>query len=171
MTTAQTSEPYSIPGARLLLDQMVRLNDNLLVSVDQLRQKSRSYLNIGALAVTASAALLALSGDLPDRLWIGSVVSLVLFGLSAAAAVLAERTTALPDAPDVLDLAGLVNQPDTTWSDDQITLWLAREYIERIQPVADKNLERTARLVSAQMFLFLAEVAAVGGTLTVALAY
>lgn len=171
MTTAGASDPTAIPGARLLLDQMVRLNDNLVVAVDQLRQKSRAYLSIGALAVTASAALLALSSNLPDGLWIGSVVALVLFGLSAGAAVLAERTTALPDAPDVVDLAGLVNQPDSDWSDDQIALWVAREYIERIQPVAEQSLGRTARLVSAQMLLFLAEVVVVGGTLTAALAF
>ena len=161
----------AIPGARLLLDQMVRLSDNVLVSVDQLRQKSRAYLSVGALAVTASAALLALSDDLPGELWIGSVVALVMFGMSAVAAVLAERTTALPDAPDVQDFAALVNQPDSDWSDDQIAFWLAREYIERIQPLAERELRTTARLVSAQMYLFLAEVAVVGGTLTVALAY
>ncbi|MXY35781.1 MAG: hypothetical protein F4052_08725 [Dehalococcoidia bacterium] len=171
MTTDLASEANAIPGARLLLDQMVRLNDNVIVSVDQLRQKSRAYLSVGALAVTASAALLALSSDLPDGLWIGSVVALVLFGMSAVAAVLAERTTALPDAPDILDLADLVNQPDSDWSDDQIAFWVAREYIDRIQPIAERELRATTRLVSAQMFLFLGEVTVVGGTLTGALAY
>ena len=102
---------------------------------------------------------------------LGSVVALVLFGISAILAVLAERTTALPDAPDILDLANLVNQPDSNWSDDQIAFWVAREYVERIQPLAERELRSTARLVSAQMFLFLGEVAVVGGTLTVALAY
>ncbi len=150
---------------------MVRLNDNLIISVDQLRQKSRAYLSVGALAVTASAALLALSDDLPSGLWIGSVVALVLFGISAILAVLAERTTALPDAPDILDLSSLVNPPDSEWSNDQIAFWIAREYVERIQPLGERELRRTTRLVSAQMFLFLGEVSVVGGTLTVALAY
>ena len=171
MATAQTSEANSIPGARLLLEQMVRLNDNLLVSVDHLRQQSLAYLSIGALAVTASAALLALSEDLPEGLWIGSVVALVLFGISTIYAVLAERTAVLPDAPDVLDLAALVDQGESRWSDEQIALWVAREYIERIQPVAERELGRTARFVRLQTFLFLGEVAVVGATLTIALAH
>ena len=149
---------------------MVRLNDNVLVSVDHLRQQSRAYLSSGARAVTASAALLALSEDLPEGLWIGSVVALVLFGMSTIYAVLAERTAVLPDAPDVLDLAALVDQEESRWS-DEIALWVAREYIERIQPVAERELGRTARFVRLQTFLFLGEVAVVGATLTIALAH
>lgn len=171
MTNDPASETNSIPGARLLLEQMVRLNDNLLVSVDHLRQQSRAYLSVGALAVTASAALLALSEDLPEGLWIGSVVALVLFGVSTIYAVLAERAAVLPDAPDVLDLAALVDQEESRWGEEQIALWVAREYIERIQPVAERELRRTAQFVRLQTFLFLGEVGVVGATLTVALAH
>ena len=97
MTTAQASEPNSIPGARLLLEQMVRLNDNLLVSVDQLRQKSRAYLSVGALAVTASAALLAIS-DVHAGLAAGAAVALLLFAFSAVFAVRAELSASLAAA-------------------------------------------------------------------------
>ena len=171
MTNDPASGTISIPGARLLLEQMVRLSDYQHQSIDESRVKSRAYLSVGALAVTASAALLALSEDLPAGLWIGSVVALVLFGISTIYAVLAERTAVLPDAPDVLDLAALVDQEESRWSDEQIALWVAREYIERIQPVAERELGRTAQFVRLQTFLFLAEVGVVGATLTVALAH
>ncbi|MCY3507380.1 MAG: hypothetical protein OXH41_14595 [Chloroflexi bacterium] len=170
MTIAPASEPNSIPGARLLLDQMLRLNDNVLVSVDQLRQKSRAYLSVGALAVTASAAFLALADDLPAGLWVGSVVALVLFGVSAGVAVRAELSTSLPDAPSTGRLASLVTEPASQWSDDQIALWVAREYIEQIQPLAERELTQTAYLIRFQLALFLGEIAAVGGTLVAALA-
>ena len=71
----------------------------------------------------------------------------------------------------MLDLAALVDQEESRWSDEQIALWVAREYIERIQPVAERELRRTAQLVRLQTFLFLGEVAVVGATLTVALAH
>lgn len=40
-------EPVAIPGARLLLEQMVRLNDYQHRSMDELRVKSRAYLSVG----------------------------------------------------------------------------------------------------------------------------
>ena len=169
-TPASDGDDAAIPGARLLLEQMVRLNDIQISAVDHLRAKSRAYLSVGAIAVTASAAFLALASDLPGELWIGSVVALVLFGISAILAVLAERSATIPDAPDVYDMAGLVSSEDAEWSEDQITLWVAREHIERIQPIASREVLRTARLVDLQLILFLGEVVAVGVTLTIALA-
>ncbi len=148
----------------------MRLNDNQISAVDHLRAKSRAYLSVGAIAVTASAAFLALASDLPGGLWIGSVVALVLFGISAILAVLAERSAAIPDAPDVHDMAGLISREGVEWSEDQIALWLVREHLERIQPIAAREVFRTARLVDLQLLLFLGEVVAVGVTLTVALA-
>ena len=99
-----------IPGARLLLEQMIRLNDYQQSSVDQLRQKSRAYLSVGALAVTAAAAFLAIS-DVEPGLAYGSALALVLFGGSASFAVWAELSTSLPDAPDIETLDSLVREP------------------------------------------------------------
>ena len=61
-----TQPDSSIPGARLLLDQMVRLSDNLLVSVDHLQQKSRAYLSVGALAVAAGVAFLTVPATIAE---------------------------------------------------------------------------------------------------------
>lgn len=51
-----------------------------------------------------------------------------------------------------------------------MALWVAREYIEQIQPLAERELTRTAYLIRFQLALFLGEIAAVGGTLVAALA-
>ena len=158
-----------IPGARLLLEQMIRLNDYQQSSVDQLRQKSRAYLSVGALAVTAAAAFLAIS-DVEPGLAYGSALALVLFGGSASFAVWAELSTSLPDAPDIETLDSLVREPTERWSADQLTLWVAREFAESIQPSAERKVNQIASRVNYQLYLFLGEVVVLGGTLIAAVA-
>lgn len=90
--------------------------------------------------------------------------------MSAGLAVLVERQASLPDAPDIGTLTSLIADPLELWTDDQLMLWLAREYVERIQPVAEAESDRVARLADWQLLLFLAEVLVVGATLVAALA-
>ena len=160
-------EPVAIPGARLLLEQMVRLNDIQIEAVNQLRQKSRAYLGIGALAVTASAAFLAVS-DVHAGLTAGVALALLLFALSAWFAVRAELSTFLEAAPDIETFGTLVKGSESGWSDDQLALWAAREFSGAIQPRAKRQVDRIARRVNWQIYLFLAEVVALGGTLIAA---
>lgn len=169
MTNEAEVEPNSIPGARLLLDQMVRLNDNLLVSVDQLRQKSRAYLSVGALAVTAAAALLAISDVHPGLAW-GAGIALLLFACSAACAVRAELAASLAAAPDVETFRGLVMDASSSWSSDQLALWAAREFADSVLPSAERTVDEIAQRVNYQLYLFLLEVVVLGGTLVAAVA-
>ena len=69
---------------------MIRLNDYQQSSVEELRQKSRAYLSVGALAVTAAAAFLAIS-EVERFLGIGAGLALIIFMVSAGLAVLVER--------------------------------------------------------------------------------
>lgn len=162
-------EPVAIPGARLLLEQMVRLNDIQIEAVNQLRQKSRAYLGMGALAVTASAAFLAIS-DVHAGLAAGMAVALVLFALSAWFAVRAELSTFLEAVPDIETFSALVEGNESNWSDDQLALWAAREFADSIQPRAKHQVDWIAQRVNWQLYLFLAEVVALGGTLVAAIA-
>ena len=164
-----TQPDSSIPGARLLLEQMVRLNDNLLVSVDQLRQKSRAYLSVGALAVTASAALLAIS-DVHAGLAAGAAVALLLFAFSAVFAVRAELSASLAAAPDIETFRELVTDEPSAWSGDQLALWAAVEFADSVLPSAEKTVDLIAQRVNYQLYLFLFEVAVLGVTLIAAVA-
>ncbi len=159
------------PGARLLLDQLIRLNDYQIESVDHLRQKSRAYLSVGALAVAAGIALLAIpdaAGALHLGVIAGASLALALFGVSAVLAVRAERATRhLPDAPHMASLASLVLDREQTAA--QLTLWIAREFLDRVVPSADRAVDQVARLVDWQLRFFLAEVVVLGGTLIAAL--
>ena len=108
---------------------MVRLSDNLLVSVDHLQQKSRAYLSVGALAVAAGVAFLTVPATIAEaeaafRIGVigGASLALLLFGLSAVCAVRAERATRLPDAPSAASLAALVADEEQQWNDDQLAL-------------------------------------------------
>jgi hypothetical protein len=157
-----------IPGARLLLDQMVRLSDYHVSSIDELQQKSRAYLGIGALAITVTAAFLA-SSDVEPALAVGAGAALLLFGLSAYFAVRAERATYVDVAPASSALTALVTEPSDNWSDDQLVLWVAREFADTIVPQARKQVERIALQVNLQLYLFLAEVVVIGGTLIAAI--
>lgn len=158
----------AIPGARLLLDQMVRLSDFQVSSIDELRQKSRAYLGIGALAITVTAAFLA-SSDVEAALATGAGAALLLFALSAYFAVRAELAAYVDVAPASSDLAALVAEPADLWSDDQLVLWVAREFADTIVPKARRQVERIARHVNLQLYLFLAEVVVIGGTLIAAI--
>ncbi|MCY4392556.1 MAG: hypothetical protein OXE43_10980 [Chloroflexi bacterium] len=176
MTTAQTSEANSIPGAHLLLEQMVRLNDNVLVSVDHLQQKSRAYLSVGALAVAAGVAFLTVPATVAEAepafrngVIAGASLALLLFGLSAVYAVRAERATRLPDAPSAASLAALVGDEEHQWSNDQLALWTALEFIDAVTPAAEETVDKIARLVDRQLVLFLVEIGVLGGTLIAAL--
>ena len=114
-------EPVAIPGARMLLEQMVRLNDIQIEAVGHLRQKSRAYLSVGALAVAAGIALLAIpdaEGGIHFGVVGGVALALALFGTSAVLAVRAERATPIPDAPGLASLASLMADQDHTWSND-----------------------------------------------------
>ena len=171
-----TQPEGSIPGARLLLEQMVRLNDNLLVSVDHLQQKSRAYLSVGALAVAAGVALLAVPATIAEaeaafRIGVigGASLALLLFGLSAVCAVRAQRATRLPDAPSAASLAALVGDEEHQWSDDQLALWTALEFIDAVIPAAEETVDEIARLVDRQLVLFLVEIGVLGATLITAL--
>lgn len=168
MTNEAEVEPSSIPGAQLLLDQMVRPSDYQVSSIDELRQKSRAYLGIGALALTVTAAFLA-SSDVAPSLATGAGAALLLFGISAYFAVRAERATYVDVAPASSALAPLVAEPADSWSDDQLTLWVAREFADTIVPQARKQVERIAVHVNRQLYLFLAEVVVIGGTLIAAI--
>ena len=171
-----TQPDSSIPGARLLLDQMVRLNDNLLISVDHLQQKSSAYLSVGALAVAAGVAFLTVPATIAEaeaafRIGVigGASLALLLFGLSAVCAVRAERATRLPDAPSAASLAALVTDEDLQWSDDQLALWTALEFIDAVTPAAEQTVDKIARLVDRQLVLFLVEIGVLGATLIAAL--
>lgn len=159
------------PGARLLLDQLIRLNDYQIESVNHLLQKSRAYLSVGALAVAAGIALLAIpdaEGALHLGVIAGASLALSLFGVSALLAVRAERATRrLPDAPHMASLASLVLDREQT--DAQLMLWIAREFLDHVVPSADRAVDQVARLVDWQLRFFLAEVVALGGTLIAAL--
>ena len=157
-----------IPGARLLLDQMVRLNDYQVSSIDELRQKSRAYLGVGALVLTVTAAFLA-SSDVEAVLAVGAGMALLLFGFSAYFAVRAELSAYVNVAPDSNSLSQLVTEPDEPWNDDQLTLWVAREFADTVVPQARQRVERIARHVNWQLYLFLAEVVVIGGTLIAAI--
>ncbi len=158
----------TIPGARLLLDQMVRLNDYQVSSIDELRQKSRAYLGVGALALTVTAAFLA-SSDVEAVLAVGAGVALLLFGISAYFAVRAELSAYLNVAPDSGSLSQLVTEPDEPWNDDQLILWVAREFADSVVPQARQRVEQIARYLNWQLYLFLAEVVVIGGTLIAAI--
>ena len=171
-----TQPEGSIPGARLLLDQMVRLSDYQHRSVDESRVKSRAYLSVGALAVAAGIAFLAvpdtIAGAHPavqNGVVAGAALALLLFGLSAACAVKAERATRLPDAPDTQDFTDLVIDEQQEWSHDQLAVWIALEYIDSVIPDADEIVDRIARLVDRQLIFFLVEMGVLGITLIVAL--
>ena len=171
-----TQPDSSIPGARLLLDQMVRLSDNLLVSVDHLQQKSRAYLSVGALAVAAGVAFLTVPATIAEaeaafRIGVigGASLALLLFGLSAVCAVRAERATRLPDAPSAASLAALVADEEQQWNDDQLALWTALEFIDAVIPAAEQTVDKIARLIDRQLVLFLVEIGVLGATLIAAL--
>lgn len=176
MTNDGASDPNAIPGARLLLDQMVRLSDYQHQSIDESRVKSRAYLSVGALAVAAGIALLAvpdtIAGADPavrNGVVAGAALALLLFGLSAACAVRAERATRLTDAPSANFLAALVSDEGQHWSEDQLVLWAALEYLDTVIPAADKTVDTIARLVDRQLVFFLVEIGVLGATLIVAL--
>ena len=165
-------DPVMIPGARLLLEQMVRLNDIQIEAVGHLRQKSRAYLSVGALAVAAGIALLAIpdaEGEIHFGVVGGVALALALFGLSAVLAVRAERATPIPDAPSLASLASLMADQDQSWSDDQLALWIALEYRDSIVPAADDTNDRIAHFVDRQLLCFLIETGVLGVTLIVAL--
>lgn len=176
MTSEPEVNPNSIPGAQLLLDQMVRLSDYQHRSIDESRVKSRAYLSVGALAVAAGIALLAvpdtLAGTAPalrGGVIAGAALALFLFGLSAACAVKAEHATRLPDAPDTQELTNLVVDEQQEWSRDQLAVWIALEYFYSVIPKADEVVDKIARLVDRQLIFFLVEIGVLGITLIVAL--
>lgn len=182
MTNGGATEPgapeanAAIPGARLLLDQMVRLSDYQHRSIDESRVKSRAYLSVGALAVAAGIALLALPDTiagadpaLRNGVVAGAALALFLFALSAICAVKAERATRLPDAPDTQELTELVVDEQQEWSRDQLAVWIALEYLYSVIPEADEVVDRIARLVDRQLIFFLVEIGVLGITLIVAL--
>ncbi len=155
---------------------MVRLNDYQHRSVDESRVKSRAYLSVGALAVAAGIAFLAIPvrvADADTALRIGVIagasLALFLFGISAVLAVLAERAARLPDAPSADFLAALVGDEEHGWSNDQLALWAALEYIEAVVPAADQTVDKIARLVDRQLVFFLIEIGVLGLTLIAAL--
>ena len=177
--THESGEPeasLTIPGARLLLDQMVRLSDYQHRSIDESRVKSRAYLSVGALAVAAGIALLALPDTIPgadsalrNGVVAGAALALFLFALSAICAVKAERATRLPDAPDTQELTELIVDEQQEWSRDQLAVWIALEYFYSVVPEADEVVDRIARLVDRQLIFFLVEIGVLGITLIVAL--
>ncbi|MXY87327.1 MAG: hypothetical protein F4Y92_00490 [Dehalococcoidia bacterium] len=176
MTNDPASETNSIPGARLLLEQMVRLSDYQHQSIDESRVKSRAYLSVGALAVAAGIAFLAVPDTIAgadtavrNGVVAGAALALLLFGLSAACAVRAERATRLPDAPSGDFLAALVSDEGQDWSDDQLALWAALEYLDSVVPAADQTVDKIARLVDRQLVFFLVEIGVLGATLIAAL--
>ena len=155
---------------------MVRLSDYQHRSIDESRVKSRAYLSVGALAVAAGIALLALPDTvaradpaLRNGVVAGAALALFLFAMSAICAVKAERATRLPDAPDTQELADLVIDEQEEWNNDQLAVWIALEYIYSVIPDADETVDRIARLVDRQLFFFLVEVGVLGITLIVAL--
>ena len=157
------------PGAQLLLDQLIRLNDYQHRSMDELRVKSRAYLSVGALAITATGAFLAIS-DVDAWLAIGLGVALAFFVMSAILAVWAEFATSIATAPDIDTLKELVGDAEPGWSNDQLLLWAAWEFSEDVHPRArDKVLEISQR-VNWQLVLFLLEIAVLSGTLIAAIA-
>lgn len=176
VTNDPASGTISIPGARLLLEQMVRLSDYQHQSIDESRVKSRAYLSVGALAVAAGIAFLAVPDRVADAgtaLRFGTIagasLALLLFVVSAVCAVRAERATRLPDAPDIDDLATLVTAGQQEWSDDQLAVWIAREFKDSVIPKADRTVNQIARLVDRQLVFFLAEIGVLGATLISAL--
>ena len=152
---------------------MVRLNDNQLESVNQLRQKSRAYLSVGALAVAAGVAFLAIPNNehwLRIGVVTGAALALLIFAVSAVVAVSAERATRrVPDAPNLVALAALGAGNGQEWSEEQLTLWVALEFIDAVVPSADAAVDQIARLVDRQLRFFLLEVGVLGATLIVAL--
>ena len=164
-------EPVAIPGARLLLEQMVRLNDIQIEAVGHLRQKSRAYLSVGALAVAAGIALLAI----PDAE--GGIHFGVVGGVALALALRDVRRAGGPggarNSHTGCSRSGLARfthaDQDHTWSNDQLALWIALEYRDSIVPSADNTIDRIARLVDRQLLCFLVETGVLGATLIVAL--
>lgn len=155
---------------------MVRLSDYQHRSVDESRVKSRAYLSVGALAVAAGIAFLAVPDTVGEagslfRDWVtaGAILALILFAASAVFAVVAERATRLPDAPDPEEFAQFVVDEDAAWTEDQLALWVAFEYIDTVIPAAEKTVDKIARLVQWQLVFFLFEVGALGATLIIAL--
>lgn len=161
-------EPVAIPGARLLLEQMVRLNDYQHRSMDELRVKSRAYLSVGALAITATGAFLAIS-DMGAWLAIGLGVALFFFVMSAILAVWAEFTTTIATAPNIDTLRELVGDAEPGWSNDQLLLWAAWEFAEDVHPRARAKVLEIGQRVNWQLLLFLVEIAVLGGTLIAAI--
>ena len=155
---------------------MVRLSDYQHRSIDESRVKSRAYLSVGALAVAAGIALLALPDTIADAgtalrygVVAGAALALLLFAASAVCAVVAERATRLPDAPSSEFLASLVGEEQRDWSSDQLALWAALEYIDAVIPAADRTVDMIARLVDRQLVFFLIEIGILGATLIAAL--
>lgn len=176
MTNVSAPEPAAIPGARLLLEQMVRLSDYQHRSIDESRVKSRAYLSVGALAVAAGIALLALPDTIANAdaalrsgVIAGAALALLLFAVSAVLAVRAERATPIPDAPSTESMAALVGDEEQHWSGDQLALWAALEFIDTVIPVADETVDTIARLVDRQLVFFLVEIGVLGATLIAAL--
>ena len=176
MTMDSGTEVNSIPGARLLLDQTVRLSDYQHRSVDESRVKSRAYLSVGALAVAAGIALIAVPDTIADAgtalrygVVAGAALALLLFAASAVCAVVAERATRLPDAPSTDFLAALVSDEQHDWSSDQLALWAALEYVDTVIPAADETVDNIARLVDRQLVFFLIEIGVLGAALIAAL--
>ncbi len=167
MTSEEAASAPPIPGARLLLDQLVRLNDHQVSSIDELRQESRAYLGVGALALTAAAALLAIS-DVHAGLAARAGLALLLFVASAVCAVTAERSASSAFAPNIETFQELVEDGTSRWSDDQLALWAAREFAGSVLPYTETVVAKIARLVNRQLSLFLLEVTVLGGTLVAA---